>query len=219
MNRKNDTTRKNKKIIISSISIGFIFTVLFGIFTNVYANNVQSGIAGQVIRFHVLANSDSEEDQNLKLKVRDGILAEFKDELEKSENISQTREILLNNMDKIKECAEVIIQQEGYNYTVSASLSIDKFPTKDYGDISFPAGKYEALRIVIGEGKGKNWWCVMFPPLCFVDATHNEIPEESKQELKNILTDEEYDIVVRAKSEENIPIKIKFKIVELWQGK
>lgn len=92
------------------------------------------------------------------------------------------------------------------------------FPTKMYGDITLPAGTYEALRVVVGEGEGQNWWCVMFPPLCFVDATHGTIPDSVKEDLKNVLTKEEYSIVASADQEDEIPIEIKFKVVEIFQG-
>lgn len=210
---------KDRKIILTSLVVGLIVTFTMGMFTKVYSDTIQSGIANEVIRFHVLANSNSKEDQDLKLKVRDGILNEFKDQLNSSKNINETRQIILSNIDNIEKCSEKIIKEQGYNYQVSASLSFDEFPTKDYGDISFPAGEYETLRIVIGSGEGNNWWCVMFPPLCFVDVTHSKIPNEDKKELKTILTDEEYNIVVRAKSEDVLPFKVKFKVVEWWQKK
>lgn len=208
---------KERKIIVSAVITGFVITFALAIVTSAYSDNVQKGIAQEVIRFHVLANSNTDEDQNLKLAVRDGILAEIEPELSTAKSISQTRDILRGNLDRIEECAQNIIGENGYNYTVSVQLEPSNFPTKNYGDIAFPAGEYEALRVVIGEGAGNNWWCVMFPPLCFVDITHSEMPDEIKDDLKSILTNEEYDIVVRAKSEDIVPVKVKFKIVEWWQ--
>jgi stage II sporulation protein R len=101
---------------------------------------------------------------------------------------------------------------------VAASLGKSFFPTKAYGDIAFPAGEYEALKIEIGEAEGNNWWCVMFPPLCFVDITQNTVSDEVKSNLREILNDEEYDIVVKSKAQELLPVTVKFKIVEFWQG-
>ncbi len=210
--------KKDKNIIAISILIGLIAAVISAFCTKTYSDTIQNGIANEVIRFHVLANSDSKEDQELKIKVRDSILNEYKEELSACENIYQTKKVINDNLEKIAECAERTIKNEGYDYNVKASLSVDKFPTKKYGDVVFPAGDYTALRIEIGEAKGRNWWCVMFPPLCFVDITHNEIPENDKQQLKNILTEEEYSIISSAENNTSIPVKIKFKIVELWQS-
>ena len=124
---------------------------------------------------------------------------------------------MLQNLDKIEDKAKKIIEENGYNYNVSAKITFDDFPTKQYGDVVLPAGEYEALKVEIGEAKGKNWWCVMFPPLCFVNASVKEVPKEDKDMLKSVLTDTEYDIVTKADNENDIPIKIKFKIVEMWQ--
>ena len=213
-----DRLAKDKKIILASLAAGFVFTVFAGASTKVYSDTMQKGIADEVIRFHVLANSDRDDDQALKLKVRDGVLEKYRTELEKCQSIDDTRNVLIENMEGIVERAEEIIEEQGYDYKVTACLSRDMFPTKSYGDVSFPAGEYEALRIVIGDGKGKNWWCVMFPPLCFVDVTHKEIPVDSKQQLKNILTDEEYGVVIKDSKEGSVPFKVKFKIIEWWES-
>jgi stage II sporulation protein R len=123
----------------------------------------------------------------------------------------------LDNEQLIKQISEQIIKDNGEQYGVTVGLEKVDFPTKQYGDVVLPAGEYEALRVVIGDGLGKNWWCVMFPPLCFVDITHGTVPDETKKELQKVLTEDEYNIVVSAKTEEVIPVKVKFKIVELWQ--
>lgn len=209
-----DYIKKDKYIILSSLAAGLIVTTFFAFTTKAYSENVQHSIANEVIRFHVLANSDSEADQALKLKVRDGVLEELRGELSKSKSKEETRQMLNDNIDRIIKCSEEIIRREGYNYKVSAALcKNDKFPTKEYGDIRLPAGEYEALRIIIGEGAGRNWWCVMFPPLCFVDVTYKEIPPKDKEELRQILTEDEYNLVA---SGDEIPVKVKFKIVEMW---
>jgi len=210
---------KERYILLFSICLGIIFTICFCNITKTYSENIQKDIANEVIRFHVIANSDSDYDQQLKIKVRDGILTEFKDRLNNSKSKEETKKILEDNIDEIILCAEKIIRENGYNYNVTACISRDNFPTKVYGDISLPAGEYEALRILIGEGKGKNWWCVMFPPLCFIDVTHSIISKEGKQQLKNVLTDEEFDIITKSNYPNNIPIKIKFKIIEWWNSK
>lgn len=209
--------KKEKNIILLSIFIGTFFTIIFMITTKVYSNNVQQGIAGEVIRLHVLANSDEPYDQDLKIKVKNGIIKMLEQDLNNSMSKDETRIVLLKNLDEIEQKAAEIIKQNGYDYNVSAKICFDNFPTKQYANVVLPAGEYEALKIEIGEAKGKNWWCVMFPPLCFIDATFNEIPKKYENTLKNILTDEQYDIVTNADNPNNIPIKIKFKIVEMWQ--
>lgn len=209
--------KKEKNIILLSIFIGTFFTIIFMITTNVYSNNIQQGIADKVIRLHVLANSDEPYDQDLKIKVKNGIIKMLEQELNNSMSKDETRIVLLKNLNKIEEKAKEIIKQNGYNYNVCAKITFDNFPTKQYANVVLPAGEYEALKIEIGEAKGKNWWCVMFPPLCFVDATFNEIPKEYENTLKNILTDEQYNIITNADNPNNIPVKIKFKIVEMWQ--
>lgn len=209
--------KREKNILLLSIFIGAFITLLFMLATKSYSYNIQKGIADEVIRLHVLANSDEDYDQQLKIKVKDGIVKMLENELHNSMSKDETRIILLQNLDKIEDKAKKIIEENGYNYNVSAKITFDDFPTKQYGDVVLPAGEYEALKVEIGEAKGKNWWCVMFPPLCFVDASVKEVPKEDKDMLKSVLTDTEYDIVTKADNENDIPIKIKFKIVEMWQ--
>lgn len=204
--------KKDKWIILTSLLIGLLATGF--VQSRQYSETVSQGLEQNLIRFHVLANSDSEEDQNLKLKVRDAVLEEMQPILKKAQNIEESRNIINFNMDKIKNIAEEMIKQEGKDYEVTVALENTDFPTKKYGDVVLPSGEYEALRIIIGDGGGKNWWCVMFPPLCFVDITHGTIPEESKEELQKILTEEEFAVITQT---EETPVKIKFKIVEWWQ--
>jgi len=118
------------------------------------------------------------------------------------------------HIDEIKKIVENNIYENGYNYEVKLNIGNFAFPTKTYGDISLPAGYYDALKIEIGEAQGQNWWCVMFPPLCFVDVTSGVVPEDSKEIIKENLSDEEYQLV----SENNNEISFKFKIVEMFQN-
>ncbi|WP_250277666.1 stage II sporulation protein R [[Clostridium] colinum] len=209
--------KKEKNIILLSVFIGTFITLIFMLATKSYSYSVQKGIADEVIRLHVLANSDEMYDQQLKIKVKDGIVKMLETQLHNSVSKDETRIILLQNLDNIEKRAKEIIKENGYDYEVSAKITFDNFPTKQYADVVLPAGEYEALKIEIGEAKGQNWWCVMFPPLCFVDASVKEVPKKDKEILKGVLTDTEYDIVTKAKNEKDIPVKIKFKIVEMWQ--
>lgn len=153
---------------------------------------IQQGIAKQVIRLHVIANSDSEKDQTLKLKVRDAIIQDLQDELKEADTVDDARSTILAQMPQIEERAREVILEEGYDYSTEISLGTQYFPTKVYGDLSFPAGNYEALCLRIGKADGHNWWCVLFPSLCFVDETYAVVPEESKEKLRTSLTEEEY---------------------------
>lgn len=154
---------------------------------------MQKEIAEKILRFHVIANSDSREDQELKLKVRDAVGLYMKDQMKEVTNRKEAEETANANLKKIEKVAEDVIAKEGRSYTVNAFIGPVDFPVKTYGAYSFPAGTYEAVEVVIGEGAGKNWWCVMYPTLCFVDSTYQIVPGESKEKLKNCLTEEEYN--------------------------
>lgn len=155
--------------------------MLVGVFAFAGDDKQQETYEG-IIRFHVIANSNSKEDQELKLKIRDEVLAQINDDLlmqtfaadDGYQSIAKgsadlSREYINENIDKIKEKALEIIEREGYTYSVDAELGVRFIPEKTYGDVTFPAGNYEALSITIGKGKGENWWCVLFPPLCLID--------------------------------------------------
>lgn len=157
------------------------------------AAGIQQGIAGEILRFHVIANSDSKEDQALKLKVRDAVVEYMKSLLEGAEDLEETKGRVAERLADIEELARRIVEKEQAGYPVHAELTECYFPRKSYGDCTFPAGRYEALRICIGKAEGENWWCVLFPNLCFVDSIHAVVPEEQKEELKNVLTEEEYE--------------------------
>jgi len=123
----------------------------------------------QLIRFHVLANSDSEEDQELKRAVRDAILKDVSPQLAVSHSLDESRQILKRVRPDMESIGRSVVEMWGKNYSVRAEYGHSSFPTKSYGSLVLPAGDYEALRVVIGEGQGSNWWCVLFPPLCFVN--------------------------------------------------
>lgn len=140
-----------------------------------------------IIRFHVIANSDSDEDQELKFKVRNQVLAKVQNALEGSQGAAQTRAYIEDNLDEIEACALECIRAEGYDYSVKARIGVTAIPAKQYDDLYFPAGSYEALTITIGEGKGQNWWCVVFPPLCLVDAREGGYEEMFDEDLQGRL--------------------------------
>ena len=152
----------------------------------------QEHLAEEVLRFHVLANSDSQRDQELKLKVRDAVLKWMEGELPKALDVDETAGWLRRHTDELEEISKKTLLENGSDDTVSAAVTTCYFPDKTYGDVTFPAGNYEALRIEIGNAKGHNWWCVLYPDLCFLDTTNAVLPDEGKKKLKNVLTEEEY---------------------------
>lgn len=156
---------------------------------------MQKELAQEVLRFHVLANSDSDEDQALKLEVRDDVLAYMEEELQGKDSLEETKDWASSHEVELEERSEKKIREEGYDYSVHAEVTTCEFPEKTYGDVTFPAGTYEALRIEIGEAKGHNWWCCLYPNLCFIDATNAVLPEKGKEELKSVLTEDEYEMV------------------------
>ncbi len=178
------------------VLVGILFSFLVtGILVNAKQAEMQRELAQQVFRFHVLANSDSEKDQELKMKVKEAVLAYMKQELGHSDSVDETKQWANENLGQLEKVAGEVITREGYDYAVSAQVAMCDFPDKTYGDITFPAGKYEALRVEIGEADGQNWWCVLFPNLCFMDAVHAVVPEEGKQELKEVLEEDTYEMI------------------------
>ena len=197
----------------------FIVIILFSLFVFIsalsYVNAVSEDISNSVFRLHVIANNDSEDDQSLKYKVRDKVI-EYMNEIAKDcTSKAEVINLAYKYQDKFKQIAENVIRQNGYDYDVNIKIGNFEFPTKYYGDISLPAGYYDALRIEIGEAKGQNWWCVMFPPLCFVDVTSGIVPDESKKIMQDNLGDEEYRLI---SDNESTDIKFKFSIVEFFQN-
>jgi stage II sporulation protein R len=153
---------------------------------------IQENIASQVIRLHVIANSDSQDDQSLKLHVRDAVIQDLQSSLASADSVKDARSILLSHISQIEDTAGEAVAAEGYSYPVKVTLETRYFPVKVYGDLRFPAGDYEALCLQIGSAQGKNWWCVLYPSLCFVDETYAVVPKKSKQKLKKSLSQEEY---------------------------
>ncbi|MCI9016213.1 MAG: stage II sporulation protein R [Clostridia bacterium] len=204
----------SKKVKYTIIFIFLLFLyILVSAFS--YVDAVSQNLSNNVFRLHVIANSDSENDQNLKYLVRDNILSYMnsicKDVSTKQEAIN----IVKNHMEDFKKIAIDTINSEGYDYSVDIGIGNFSFPTKNYGDISLPSGYYDALRIKIGEAKGQNWWCVMFPPLCFVDVSSGIVSDESKDIMKKDLSSEEFSLI---SNEDNSEISFKFKLIEFLQN-
>lgn len=189
--------------------------ILLGLFLLVsavsYASTISKDLSENFFRLHILANSDSKEDQELKLKVRDAVISYM--ETLSYEGLTKNEAVILTteHLEDFKNIAKQVIEENNYNYDVNLEVGNFYFPTKEYGNISLPAGFYDGLKIEIGEANGQNWWCSLFPPLCFVDISSGVIDETAENELKENLSDEEFAIIT-GDSEE---VKLKFKLLEL----
>ena len=210
---------RNRIYILASILVVILITSTFVIIKEV--NKIEActyDYKDKLIRFHVIANSDSDKDQKLKLKVRDEVISYLQPKLENSNSIEESEKIIKNEYKTLENISKKVISKNGYNYTVKVGLEYSNFPAKQYSSVVLPAGKYKALRIIIGEGKGKNWWCVMFPPLCFVDDQNGVIDEKTDEKLKEILTPEEYNLIMAKNKIKISNFKLKFKIIEVFQA-
>ena len=187
------------------IFIAVFFIFIAGVLAfNVYASKVEDDFKKGLVRLHVIANSDDPFDQQIKYKVRDEII-------EKSKGMQETPSS--GDLDFFKEAAEDVLDQYGIDYGAEVSFGTSWFPTKKYKDLTFPAGNYTALCVILGDGQGKNWWCVLYPPLCFVGADGGYLDEGSKEILKENLTREEYNLITQG--DKKLPYEIKFKSLEM----
>ncbi len=196
--------------ISRNFTAAIIISIIFLLLWNISVFAYQCGeIRSDVLRLHILANSDSEEDQQLKLKVRDAILEEGFEIFDGSVTIENAVNKISPQMNRIKETAEKIIKENGFNYDVTVTLDEEFFSTRIYNDsVTLPAGKYLALKVVIGSGEGKNWWCVMFPALCLPAAESNQ-----REEIDKVLNSDEEEIIL-----ESSKYAVKFKIVEIIES-
>lgn len=171
---------RSRKLAYIALTLVLMLTISFWS----YRAYVQHEFAGELIRFHVIANSDSFADQTLKLHVRDVVVAEMKKKFSATNSRQEAEKIVITNMSDIERIAQEQVYQEGKEYPVEVVMGDFYFPAKSYGNLTLPAGDYHAVRIIIGEGKGQNWWCVLFPPLCFVDSVQTREKNEAAQGLK-----------------------------------
>ena len=203
---------KNPKLRNFSLLAFLLFIYVF-VCAQSYVSAVSNDLSEAVFRLHVIANSDSDEDQALKLKVRDALLNYMNDICLNCSTKAEAISLANEHKDDFRQVAEKSISENGYNYSVKINIDNFYFPTKNYGDISLPAGFYDALRVEIGEAKGKNWWCVMFPSLCFIDVSSGIVDDEAKENLEENLEEESYSII---SNKDNSDIKLKFKLIEFF---
>lgn len=204
-----------RKIKIAIITLPLLFLYTF-INCTQYVTAISTDLCNSVFRLHIIANSDSVEDQTLKYKVRDNVISYMNTLCSNANSKQEVISIANSHLEDFRQIALKTIQENGFNYDATVEINNVFFPTKTYGDLSLPEGYYDALRIKIGNASGQNWWCVMFPPLCFVDVSTGIVPEESKELIKENLSDEEYDLISTGNnSQNNSGITFKFKIVEI----
>lgn len=194
-----------KKVLILVLAFAFCLVLL-----NFLPVHGEEAVYENVVRLHVVANSDSDADQELKLKVRDALLEEMPGILETSATRADALEKIEQNLDFIREIAEKIVAENGFDYPVSVSLGRERYPTKNYEGVCFPSGVYESLQVKIGEAKGKNWWCVLFPRLCLAPASKKSAEDAFVQVG---LTSEQYRIITET---EDTKYKLRFKFLELF---
>ena len=158
-------------------------------------SDIQKGIAESIVRFHVVSAGDSEYEQSLKLLVKNTVLDFLSEKLADVTSKEETLTVLEELKPEITKLAAGVLRKNNCSISVSTNIEDTFFPVKTYGDLTLPAGEYTALKIVLGEGEGTNWWCVLYPRLCFVDATYGVVPDESKAVLKTVLAEDEYNLV------------------------
>ena len=202
----NTLTKAAKRLKIWEIALLLGLAVVFA--SGAAATRTQDQLADKVVRLHVLANSDSAEDQALKLRVRDTVLAQATQWLEEAQDSRTAESLLRGKLLEVERLAAEEIQKNGYDYSVTAEVTVTEFPTREYDSFTLPAGDYLALRIIIGEGSGQNWWCVVFPPLC--TAAASDVPVTA---LAAGLSAEEVSLI----TEEDSGYVLKFKTVEFWE--
>ena len=205
----------HKKVFISTLFVVLAIAIAYS--AEAYAG--LSEINSKVIRLHVLANSDSLEDQQLKYKVRNGIITTFNEEFENISSKYESSNIIIEKIHQIRYEAEQIVKEEGYDYDIDVYYGNYKFPRKMYEEIVFPEGYYDAVRIEIGSAKGSNWWCVMFPPMCFVDFGKDQenpvLDFQTEKKLQEVLTIDEIEVIKTKRGIENIQLKSKiFEFIE-----
>ncbi len=184
--------------------ISLLFALCVTLCTGLYAKAAQNQLAGELIRLHVIANSDSDSDQNAKLKVRDNVLAILTPQLEGVRNLDEAEAVIDKTIPQLSEAAVQSLQESGKYYKADAKLCVESYPTRNYDGFSLPAGDYVSLQIILGEGKGQNWWCVVFPPLCMASVededTFSALPKDSEQLITS----------------DGTGYKLKFRVIELY---
>ncbi len=199
----------SKKLLIVTLAI-----LLLALVVGLFPVHGEEEIYDTVVRLHVLANSDSEEDQALKLQVRDRILEVVSPAVKDCKSQAEAIAVIGEIKNEIEQAALEVIREEGYDYTVSVEIGEEYYPTKNYESCAFPAGEYVSLRMLIGEGEGQNWWCCLFPPLCLSAATDEGDKDNADAFIAVGLTEEQYKLITESDTPK---YRVRFKILEVIQ--
>lgn len=201
-----------------SIFFIFILFIIYFIFSSIsYSKSISTELQNNLFRLHIIANSDSEEDQALKLYIRDNLVKYLEQYTFK--NKEEMISFLNNNKSEIEQQIKSYIEEKGFSYTFSIEIGRSFFPKKEYGNIIVPSGLYDGIKIKIGKAEGKNWWCILFPPMCLIDSSTCEITESSETILENSLNDETFSILFSETPEYNFKFKIVDFFNNLWISK
>ena len=207
---------RNKKY--AKLQVALLYSALFLVLLfSFIAEKVNQDLSDSMIRLHIVANSDSTQDQALKYSIRDAVVQYMQENMDGLENKKDATNYIKTHLSELEQIANNVIIQEGMEDYATASFGKFPFPSKQYANIILPAGFYESLKIEIGSAQGQNWWCVMFPPLCFTEDTQGELDEEYMSILQNELSEDEFSLITSKSKEGEVPVEIKFKIVEIFQ--
>ncbi|MBR6535879.1 MAG: stage II sporulation protein R [Lachnospiraceae bacterium] len=182
-----------------------------------YASNAtvpSLSLEDRILRLHILAAGNDTSSQEIKLHVRDAVLTHVQDAVAGADTAQEAEDALAPLLPEIVAVANRILEESGVSYRASVELTTEYFPIKQYGSLLLPPGEYRALRIVLDEGDGKNWWCMLYPSLCFTEGITATLPEEEKEELRGLLSEEEFDTLFSGKEKKPV---FRFKLVELWK--
>lgn len=198
--RRNIGKRKKEPICLGiALLCGALLTGLLlvqrGMLVEARARRAGQELSREVLRFHVLADSDSRQDQQRKMEVKEAVLAYMGEAMPQDADLEETCSWVREHLEALEQTAGETLREAGCSDPVRAELVRDYFPEKTYGDVTFPEGEYTALRICIGEGQGHNWWCCLYPSLCFTDAVTARVPEEEKEQLGRVLGEDEYEMI------------------------
>ncbi|MBO4853543.1 MAG: stage II sporulation protein R [Oscillospiraceae bacterium] len=199
---------KKAKYKFATVEVAVLLALAAAMLWGAWSLQRQDTLERKLIRLHVIANSDSQEDQELKLQVRDRVLVSAESILRSCEGMEQARLRLQHALPRLQAEAEAAVSEAGYSYPVTAHLERTEFPYKAYEGFALPSGEYLALRITLGEGQGKNWWCVVFPPLCTAAAT-----DWSDEAVSAGLAEDDVSLITC----ENTRYVLKFRSLELWE--
>lgn len=203
---------RHKHLLVLSASCFLFAFLLTMIWIRQMDENLAANISPEILRFHVLANSNSGKDQALKLEVKSLLVQTINEGLDPAADKEETCAYILEHQEALETVAETYMKKAGYDYPAKIELTHSYFPTKAYGDVVLPCGTYDAARVTIGSGRGRNWWCVLYPQLCFVDASYAVMPDSSKALLAEVLNPDDCQALF---DHRDTQIQVRFKLLEL----